>query len=125
MKLIRVLVVLAGLLFLNTALAGHSWAISPVGCQGQLGDLRLDAWQSRSAFTNQADFVSSYEKIGLVWPRITGAVAPPDTFDLLTDFQSQLNALAAASPPKVDPAVAQRLVAGAQDELDCLRANNP
>lgn len=125
MKLIRVVVVLAGLLSLNGVLAGTSSAITPTFCQALLANLRSDMYAGRGAFSNQADFIANFDRLKLVWPRITGAQAPPDTFGILTDFQTALNGLAAASPPKMDPATSQRLVAGAQDVYDCLVANNP
>jgi hypothetical protein len=126
MKLTRVVVVLAGLLFLNGVLAGPSSAtMSPVECQASFMDLQHDAYASRSSFTNQKDFTDSYGKLIAVWPRLTGGLAPPDTLQILTDYQTALNALAAASPPKIDPAVAQRLVAGAQDIIYCVNVNNP
>jgi hypothetical protein len=126
MKLIRVLVAVTGLLSLNGVLAGTSSAtMSPIECQVPFLDVQHDTWASRSSFTNQADFTASYTKLSAIWPRLTGAVAPPDTLQFLTDFQTDLNALAAASPPKIDPAVAQRLVAGAQDVIDCVNVNNP
>jgi hypothetical protein len=126
MKLIRVVVVLAGLLFLNGVLAGTSSAtMSPVECQASFLDLQHDTYVSRSSFTSQTDFTASYAKLFVVWPRLTGAVAPPDTLQILADFQTDLNALAAASPPKLDPVIAQRLVAGAQDVIDCVNVNNP
>jgi hypothetical protein len=126
MKLMRVVVVLAGLLFLNGVLAGTSSAtMSPVECQTSFLDLQHDTYVSRSSFTSQADFTESYAKLFVVWPRLTGAVAPPDTLQILSDFQTDLNVVAAASPPKIDQAVAQRLVAGAQDVIDCVNVNNP
>jgi hypothetical protein len=125
MKPMRVAVVVAGLLLLNGTLAGPSSAITPTFCQASLAILRSDTYHSKASFTNQTDFSVNFERVNLVWPRITGAQAPPDTFGLLYDFQGALNGLAAASPPKVDPAAAQRLVAGAQDVIDCLIANNP
>ena len=130
MKLIRVVVVLvvvlAGLLFLTGVLAGSSSAtMSPVECQASFLDLQHDTYAFRSSFTSKTDFTESYAKLFVVWPRLTGAIAPPDTLQILTDYQTDLNALAAASPPKIDPAVAQRLAAGAQDVIDCLNVNNP
>jgi hypothetical protein len=126
MKLIRVVVVVAGLLFLNGVLAGTSSAtMSPIECQVPFLDMQRDTYASRSSFTNQTDFTESYAKLYAIWPRLTGGIAPPDTVPLLTDFQTALNSLAAASPPKIDPAVAQRLVAGAQDVIDCVYVNNP
>lgn len=128
MKLTRVVVVVvsAGLLFLNGVLAGTSSAtMSPVECQASFLDLQHDAYASRSSFTNQKDFTDSYGKLIAVWPRLTGGLAPPDTQQILTDYQTALNALAAASPPKIDLAVAQRLVAGAQGIIDCVNVNNP
>ena len=126
MKLIRVVVVVAGLLFLDGVPAGTSSAtMSPVECQVPFLDLQHDAYASRSSFTNQRDFTDSYAKLIAVWPRLTGGLAPPDTLQILTDYQTALNALAAASPPKTDPATAQRLVNGAQDVIDCVNVNNP
>ena len=126
MKLIRVVVVVAGLLFLDGIPAGTSSAtMSPVECQVPFLDLQHDAYASRSSFTNQRDFTDSYAKLIAVWPRLTGGIAPPDTLQILTDYQTALNALAAASPPKTDPATAQRLVDGAQDVIDCVNVNNP
>ena len=126
MKLIRVVVVVAGLLFLDGVPAGtSSGTMSPVECQVPFLDLQHDAYASRSSFTNQRDFTDSYAKLIAVWPRLTGGIAPPDTLQILTDYQTALNALAAASPPKTDPATAQRLVNGAQDVIDCVNVNNP
>jgi hypothetical protein len=127
MKLIRVVVILAGLLFLNGVLAAgtSSATMSPVECQVSFLDLQHDTYASRSSFTNQTDFTASYGKLIAVWPRLTGGIAPPDTLQILTDYQAALNALAAASPPKIDPAVAQRLVTGAQYVIDCVNVNNP
>jgi hypothetical protein len=125
MKLMRAVVVVAGLLLLNGILAGISSAITPTSCQAPLANLRSDTYAARGAFTNEADFMANFERVKLVWPRITGAQAPPDTLGFLTDFQEALNGLAAASPPKVDPAVAQRLGAGAQDVIDCIITHNP
>ena len=126
MKLIRVVVVVAGLLFLDGVPAGTSSAtMSPVECQVSFLDLQHDAYASRSSFTNQRDFTDSYAKLIAVWPRLTGGIAPPDTLQILTDYQTALNGLAAASPPKTDPATAQRLVDGAQDVIDCVNVNNP
>lgn len=126
MKLMRVGVVLAGLLLLNGVVAGTSSAtMSPIECQASFLDLQHDTYASRSSFASQTDYTDSYAKLFVVWPRLTGAVAPPDTLQILSDFQTELNALAAASPPKIDPAVAQRLVAGAQDVIDCVNVNNP
>src|ERR1700757_3475338 len=111
MKLMRVGVVLTGLPLLNGVLAGTSSAtMSPVECQASFLDMQHDTYASRSSFTSQMDFTESYAKLFVVWPRLTGAVAPPDTQQLLSDFQTELKGLAAASPPKMDPAVAQRLV---------------
>jgi hypothetical protein len=126
MKLMRAGVVLAGLLLVNGVLAGTSSAtMSPVECQASFLDVQHDTYASRSSFTSQTDYTESYAKLFVVWPRLTGAVAPPDTVQILSDFQTDLNALAATSPPKIDPAVAQRLVAGAQDVIDCVNVNNP
>lgn len=103
MKLIRAVVVAAGLLFLNGVLAGTSSAtMSPVECQAGFLDLQHYAYASRSSFTSQADFTQSYAQLFAVWPRLTGGIAPPDTLQILTDFQTAVNALAAASPPKID-----------------------
>jgi hypothetical protein len=125
MKLIRVVVVVAGLLFANGVVAANSSAITPTFCQAGLGILRSDTYAARSSFTDPADFYVNFERVKQVWPRITGAQAPPETLGFLYDFQGALNGLAAAAPPKIDPAVAQRLVAGAQDVIDCIIANNP
>ena len=84
--------------------------------------VKKECWHNAA---NQADFMANFERVKLVWPRITGAQAPPDTLGFLYDFQGSLNGLAAAAPPKLDPAIAQRLVAGAQDVIDCIIANNP
>jgi len=43
-----------------------------------------------------------------------------DAVQKLVDFQTTLNALATARQPKVDPAVAQSLIAEAQGVIDCI-----
>jgi hypothetical protein len=125
MRLKRVIVFVAGLLFVNGVVAPTSSAITPTFCQPLLAQLRTDLYRVKASFTNYSDFTANYDKVFIVWPRITGAQAPPDTFDILADFQTSMTALAAAAPPKLDPAVAPKLVSGAQDVIDCIIANNP
>ncbi|MDT5092709.1 MAG: hypothetical protein QOH60_2072 [Mycobacterium sp.] len=125
MRLIRVVPVVVGLLFVNGVVATTSSAITPTTCQPELLALRKDTYDARPSFTNDADFTANFNKVIITWPRLTGAQAPPDTYDILADFQNSLTGLAAAAPPKLDPGVAQRLVTGAQDVIDCLTTHNP
>jgi hypothetical protein len=119
----RLVAMSAGLLVAGGVLAAPASAITPTVCQVPVNDLKLATFNARSSFANDADFIASFDKVLLVWPRVTGAVAPPDTWGILADYQGGLNSLAAAS--KLDPAVAKRLVDGAQAIIDCLNANIP
>lgn len=125
MKLTRLLVALAGLVLLNGVLAPISSALSPVVCQPQQMELRADMYASRGSFTNPADFKANYDKVNAAWPGLTAWHTPPETLQFLFDFQAAMSGLAAASPPGVDPVVAQRMVDRAQGIIDCVNANNP
>jgi hypothetical protein len=118
MKVTRFVVVSVGLQFMNAVLAGTASATPIVACQSDWGVLQGDMVAVKSSFTNHEDYVGGLKELYSVWPRLED-VKHPFVEEDLTAFQTKLNALATAPQAKLDPAVAQRLTAEAQDVIDC------
>jgi hypothetical protein len=118
MKRTRLAVVVAGLISLTGAPAGTASATAIVDCQILWWTLELDTHAAGSSFTNHQDFTDSLAILQSVWPRLED-VKHPFVEEDMTRFQMKLNGLAAASPPNLDPSVAQRLSAEAQDVIVC------
>jgi hypothetical protein len=118
MKVTRLVVVSVGLQFMNAVLAGTASATPIVACTSDWDVLQGDLVASKSSFTNHEDYVAGLEKLYSVWPRLSD-VKHPFVEEDLTDFQTKVNALATAPQAKLDPAVAQRLTAEAQNVIDC------
>jgi hypothetical protein len=103
---------------MNAVLAGTALATPIVACQSDWNVLYGSLVAAKSSFTNHEDYVGGLEKLYSVWPRLSD-VTHPFVEEDLTDFQARVNALATAPQAKLDPAVAQRLTAEAQDVIDC------
>jgi alkyl sulfatase BDS1-like metallo-beta-lactamase superfamily hydrolase len=120
-KLIRLAVLLAALLLLSAIGTGAASATTVNDCQTQLATLRADTVAAQTSFTNQADFDGLVAKLDAASAKLA-AGKNGDAVQKLVDFQSTLNALATAAKPKVDPGVAQSLIAEAQGVIDCINA---
>jgi hypothetical protein len=116
MKLTRLVAALIGLLCLNGALAGTASATPVIACQNLYWPLRIDTYAAKSSFTNQQDLTDNLKILDSVSMRLTD-VKHPFVEEDMTRFQTNLGAL--ATQGKLDPPVAQRLSAQAQDLIDC------
>ncbi len=110
MKLTCMVVILVALLFVNGVLAAMASATPVVACQALHNTLQRDFRTAESSFANQTEFERSQKILTDVWPHLTGGFRDPVAVQMMTDFQTTLNA---------DPAVAQRLAAQAQGIIDC------
>jgi hypothetical protein len=119
MKITRLLVVLAALLSLTAVGAGAASAATVDECQDQLMTLRDNTLAAQASFTNQKDVDGLVAKVEAASAKLA-ADKNTDAVAKLVDFQTTLNALAAAPKPKVDPAVAQALSAEAQGVIVCI-----
>ena len=116
------------LLAVLTAVVGFALvAVSPASattleqCQAQLTQLRTDTVAAQGSFTNAKDFNGAVAKLDAASSKLSEG-KNADAVQKLTEFQTLLNALAAAPKPKLDAATAQRLSAEAQGVIDCINA---
>ena len=123
MRFVRIVVAV-----LAAALAVGGLAVSTAGaatsvedCQSQLATLRADTITAESSFTNEQSVTSAIGKLDAASAKLAEE-KDADAVQKLVDFQTQLNSLAAAPKPKVDPDTAQSLVAEAQGVIDCINA---
>jgi L-aminopeptidase/D-esterase-like protein len=116
MTLTRLVVVLVGLLLGSGALTGNASATPVTACQNLYWPLREGTYNAKSSFTNQQDLTDNLKILDSVSMRLTD-VKHPFVDEDLTRYQTNLGAL--ATQGKLDPAVAQRLSAQAQDVIDC------
>jgi hypothetical protein len=121
MKITRLLAVLAALLSLNAVGAGVASATTVDECQGQLTTLGEHTLAAHASFTNAEDVDRLAAKVQAASAKLA-AGKTTDAVAKLVDFQTTLNALAAAPKPKLDPAVAQALSAEAQGAVVCINA---
>jgi hypothetical protein len=119
MKVTRLLAVLAALLSLTMVGAGAASATTVDECQGQLMTLRDHTLAAQASFTSQKDAGGLVAKVDAASAKLA-AGKTIDAVAKLVDFQTTLNALAAAPKPKVDSAVAQALSAEAQGVIVCI-----
>jgi hypothetical protein len=119
MKITRLLAVLAALLSLTAVGAGAALATTVDECQGQLMTLRYDTLAAQASFTNEKDVGGLVAKVDAASAKLA-AGKNTDAVAKLVDFQTTLNALAAAPKPKVVPAVAQALSDDAQGVIACI-----
>lgn len=119
MTFARLFVVLVAMLTLSAAATGSASATTVEECQAEFQTLRLNTEAAQSSFTNQKDFNGLVGKLDATSTKLAEG-KNADALVKLVDFQSTLNALATAPKPKVDPAVAQSLIADAQSVIDCI-----
>ncbi|HZN87944.1 MAG TPA: hypothetical protein VFB44_03125 [Thermoleophilaceae bacterium] len=117
MNFTRLLTYLAALLAFGAVAAGPASASAVDKCG--LGTLRANTVAAESSFTNAKSFTNLVAKLGAASNELA-AGKNADAAQKLVDFQTTLNALAIAPKPKVDPAVAQPLIAEAQSVIDCI-----
>jgi hypothetical protein len=121
LNIARLLIVLAA--FLSFAVVGVSSASATTSdqCQAQLSDLRAKTVAAQGSFTNAKDFNGAVAKLDAASSKLSEG-KNADAVQKLTDFQTQLNSLATAPKPKLDPGTAQQLTAEAQGVIDCINA---
>ena len=121
MKLVSLTAVLAAVVSVSALGASQAFATTPSDCQAQLSQLRADTVAAEDSFTNPKDFTGAVAKLDAAAVKLDEG-KNADATQKLVDFQSLLNKLATAAKPKLDPAVAQQLVAEAQGVIDCIAA---
>jgi len=119
MKLTRLLAVLAGSLAFSVVAVPSASASTVDECQAKLTTLRADTVAAQTSFTSQNDFNRLLAKLDAASVKLAED-KNADAVQKLVDFQTTLNASATAPKPKVDPAVAQSLIAEAQGVIDCI-----
>jgi hypothetical protein len=107
------------MLSLTAAATGSASATAVEECQAKLATLRLSTEAAQSSFTNQKDFNGLLGKLDATATKLAEG-KNADAVEKLVGFQNTLDLLATAPKPKVDPAVAQRLIAAGQSVIDCI-----
>jgi anionic cell wall polymer biosynthesis LytR-Cps2A-Psr (LCP) family protein len=118
-KLIRLLTILAALLAFSAVAVGSASASTVEECRDKLTMLRANTVAAETSFANPKSFNNLVEKLDAAAAKLAEG-KNADAVQKLVDFQTTLNALATAPKPKVDPAVAQSLIAAAQGVIDCI-----
>ena len=123
MRFVRLLVAVlaATLAFVGLAVSTAGAATTTEECQSQLATLRADTVAAQSSFTNERSFTSAVAKLDAASAKLAEG-KNADAVQKLVDFQTQLNALATAPKPKLDPDTAQALIAEAQGVIDCINS---
>ena len=123
MRFVRLLVAVlaATLAFVGLAVSTAGAATTTEECQSQLATLQSDTVAAQSSFTNEQSFTSAVAKLDAASTKLAEG-KNADAVQKLVDFQTQLNALATAPKPKLDPDTAQALIAEAQGVIDCINS---
>jgi hypothetical protein len=121
MNLARLLAILAASLAFSAVAVGSASASTVDECQAKLTTLRANTVASETSFANPNSFNNVVAKLDASAAKLAED-KNADAVEKLVDFQTTLNALATASKPKVDSAVAQSLIAEAQRVIDCVDA---
>jgi hypothetical protein len=121
MKPVRLLVAVfvAALAFVGLGVTTAGAATTVEQCQSELATLRADTIAASSSFTNQKSVDSLVSKLDAASTKLA-AGKNADAVQKLVDFQTTLNALAAAG--KVDATTAQTLSNEAQGVIDCINS---
>jgi ABC-type glycerol-3-phosphate transport system substrate-binding protein len=120
MRLVRLLVAMLAATLLFGGLAVETASAQTVeDCQAQLATLRADTLAASSSFTNTNSVTSLVNKLDAASTKLAQG-KNADAVQKLVDFQTTLNALAAAG--KVDATTAQTLNAEAQGVIDCINS---
>ena len=112
MKPARLLVLLLAALLLGGLGVGTASASTVEDCQAQLATLRADTVAAESSFTNTVTFQSALVKLDAASTKLAEG-KNADAVQKLVDYQNQLNTLATAPKPKLDPVTAQTVIAEA------------
>jgi hypothetical protein len=123
MRFVRLLVAVlaATLAFVGLAVSTAGAATTTEECQSQLATLQSDTVAAQSSFTSEQSFTSAVAKLDAASTKLAEG-KNADAVQKLVDFQTQLNALATAPKPKLDPDTAQALIAEAQGVIDCINS---
>jgi FIMAH domain len=120
MTFVRLLVaMLAAALVVGGVAVETASAQTADDCQAQLAQLRADTIAASSSFTNEKSVTSLVGKLDAASAKLAQG-KNADAVQKLVDFQTTLNALAAAG--KVDATTAQTLNAEAQGVIDCINS---
>lgn len=120
MRFVRLLVaMLAAALVVGGVAVETASAQTTEDCQAQLATLRADTLAASSSFTNEKSVTSLVGKLDAAATKLAQG-KNADAVQKLVDFQTSLNALAAAG--KVDATTAQTLNAEAQGVIDCINS---
>jgi FIMAH domain-containing protein len=98
---------------------GSASASTVQECQAKLTMLRANTVAAETSFDNPNSFNNLVAKLDAAAAKFAEG-KNADAVQKLVDFQTTLNALATAPKPKVDPVVAQSLIAEAQGVIDCI-----
>ena len=121
MKVARLLAVLAAVLSFGVVGVSSASATTLEECQAQLATLQASTGAAASSFTNPKDFNGAVAKLDAASLKLNEG-KNTDAVQKLADFQVQLNSLATAPKPKLDPVIAQGLIDEAQGVIDCINA---
>ena len=120
MRLVRLLIAMLAATLLFGGLAVQTASAQTVeDCQAQLATLQADTLAASSSFTNANSVTSLVNKLDAASAKLAEG-KNADAVAKLVDFQTTLNALAAAG--KVDATTAQTLNAEAQGVIDCINS---
>ena len=119
MKLVRLLTIVAAVLAFSAVGVSSATASTVEECQAKLATLRANTVAAETSFANEKSMNSAVAKLDAASAKLAEG-KNADAVQKLVDFQTTLNALATAPQPKVDPAVAQSLIAEAQGVIDCI-----
>ena len=88
-------------------------------CQSDLAALRAGTVAAETSFGDAKSFSNAVAKLDAASAKLAEG-KNADAAQKLVDFQTTVGALAAAPKPKLDPAVAQSLIAETQGVIDCI-----
>ena len=117
-KLIRRAVLPAALVITSLLFASPAGAQTVEDCQALIGDLQ--AATASAGFTNAKDEAAAAAKLTAAGDKLAEGKAD-DAILKLTDFQLQVQKLAAAPKPKLDADAANGLVTGADAAISCIQ----
>ena len=121
LKIVRCFVLLGVLAAVTVLGAGPASATTTAECQGQLADLRSATISAAPSFTNTRSVDGLVDKLDAAATKLDEG-ANADAAGKVVDYQNNLTGLAQAPKPKVDPAVAEQLLAQSQAVVDCINA---
>jgi hypothetical protein len=118
----RLLTILAACLAFSAVAVGSASASTVEECQSQLATLRANTVAAETSFANENSFNNAVAKLDAASAKLAEG-KNADAVQKLVDFQATVSALATAPKPKLDPAVAQPLIAETQAVIDCINTS--